>query len=117
MFRRERVFWSVVILMVSMMVSVAGPECSGRTLPGMSWDGDGGFDADYSDIPRLRWIGPGSPDTYREYQEQWVSTPFTASLVYHSPAGAGSRGTQSKALVLVESSLYSAVQTNLDSLV
>ena len=25
------------------------------------WDSDGGFETDYSGIPRLEWTGPGSP--------------------------------------------------------
>jgi len=77
-----------------------------------AWDGDGGFDGDYSGIPRLRWTGPGSPDTFDDYMKGRTAAPFVTALTYVTPAGRNdARAT--KALVLVNSTLFSGIQANL----
>jgi hypothetical protein len=91
---------------------VPGDSCFSLSKPVSIWDTDGGFDADYSDIPRLRWEGPGKPDTHQEYMHGRMSIPFSAVLVYFTPErSSGVRST--KALVMVNSTLYESIQTNL----
>jgi|GEM_PF-3042693 len=77
------------------------------------WDGDGGHSADYSDIPRLQWTGPGMPGTYQDYIERRQEAPFRSQLVFSGGAGR-TGGRAPKALVLVESNLYSGIQSNLN---
>ncbi|MFH0945389.1 MAG: hypothetical protein V2A76_09355 [Planctomycetota bacterium] len=80
------------------------------------WDGDGGFSGDYSNIARLRWTGPGSPDTYAQYLARRGSTPFRSSLI--SSSNAKSRGSRiQKVLVIVNSALYAGIQTRLNTYV
>jgi hypothetical protein len=112
---RSSVFLSVIItIALSLALSfVAGENCFSQSGPVMKWDDDGGYDGDYSDIPRLRWVGPGSPDTYEDYLEGRVSAPLSADHVYSSPAGRPI-GRATKALVLVNETLYSGIQTRLD---
>ena len=76
------------------------------------WDGDGGYTADYSGIPRLHWTGPGRPGTYAEYLAEHPYRPFRATLVQALPSGRGSSRTE-KALVLVNYWLYPAITTDL----
>lgn len=76
-------------------------------------DGDGGFTADYSDIPLLKWMGPEPPDTYQDYIADRETKPFEATLVYAgNPSGI--RGTAGKALVLVNNTLLPGIQSKLD---
>lgn len=80
--------------------------------PGFPWDGDGGATYDYSRIPRLKWMGPGKPDTFQEYQLLREEKPFSIRSVYfsdRSPTG----GLVQKAMILVNEGLYSSVQTKL----
>jgi hypothetical protein len=83
-----------------------------QTGPAPHGDADGGFEADYSGIPRLQWMGPGQPGTYREYLRSHPGSPLSSTPVYLDPTG-GRSGRATKALVLVESSLYAGIQTNL----
>jgi len=79
-------------------------------------DADGGLDGDYSGIARLRWAGPGQPDTYEEYLARRGSEPFTSRFV-SSVGGDAGRARSAKVLVLVNTGLHAAVQTELDTYV
>jgi hypothetical protein len=77
---------------------------------------DGGYSADYSGIPRLRWMGPGEPDTYEDYMKGRSSAPFQVEFRYGSASSPdGSRAV--KALVLVNATLYPAIQERLTTYV
>jgi len=107
-----RTIFIITILILSSAAFIPGGTCFCRPAPLSSWDGDGGYDADYSDIPRLRWTGPGSPDTYEEYMQGRPGAIFSAEAVYVSRAVQGG-GRASKALILVNGALYSGIQTNI----
>jgi hypothetical protein len=77
---------------------------------------DGGYSADYSNIPRLKWMGPGEPGTYQDYLRKRTSAPFQARLRHGGvPSPGGSRAV--KALVLVNATLYPAIQERLSTFV
>jgi len=114
MVSRKKMLQGTVAVLMSVLFSVVGTGGFCQAAPGGPWDGDGGHDADYSDIPRLRWMGPGSPGTYRQYLQGRADGPVSVSRGYQTPAGDGGRGTLPLALVLVEGSLLSGIQANLD---
>lgn len=91
----------------------AGPgNAVAQTEAALDWDADGGHEADYRDVPRLRWMGPGQPGTFEEYIRDHPGSPLASTPVYLGPAG-GRSDRITRALVLVDSSVYSGIQANL----
>ncbi len=103
-------FMMVVVGWGALLAS--GEPCSAQSGSGTSWDADGGIEADYRDVARLRWAGPGEPDTYEDYLRGRTSAPFSAVRVDLGRGGPAGGGVE-KALVLVKSSLYTNIQSRL----
>ena len=112
MTKTTRIFFISFLSILCVSFFVPGDSGFGRSLPMAIWEGDGGVDADYSNIPRLRWTGPGSPGTYGEYLGGRETMPFSTAPLYVTPSKRGDELTV-KALVLVNSSLYSGIESNL----
>ncbi len=77
-----------------------------------SCDADGSLVASYDDIPNLQCTGTCPQDTYQEYLQGRSDAAFSTTLVYVSPGGNRS-ARATKALVLVDSSLYGGILSNL----
>lgn len=99
-------------LFTAAIVLLPGGGADARSAPQGQWDSDGGYSADYSGIPRLNWSGPGSPNSYRDYLLRRSNAPFSISHVWSvsPPRGAGR---VSKALVIVNTGLFTGIQANL----
>jgi len=78
-----------------------------------SWDKDGGFDADYSGIPRLTWISPDPPESYQDYISSRIlkSIEVEKVLTKH-PKTFGDR--LQKVLILVNDALHNSIQVSLN---
>jgi len=112
MARMSSIITTTMTLMFCAAFLFSGEQSFCQSAQASQWEGDGGYDADYSDIPRLRWTGPGSPGTYQEFLQGRQSVPFSAVQIYASRA-MESQGQASKALVLVDDTLYGGIQTSL----
>ena len=64
--------------LVCFVVLCSAPFAAGQTTSS-SWDGDGGYVADYSNISRLKWMGEDEPDSYLD--ETFKNTPHVAWMV------------------------------------
>jgi len=76
------------------------------------WDEDGGYTYDYSKVRQLELMGSDELGTFQDYMaRRGAVPPFKADYMYSS-GNAGNRAPV--ALVLVNSGLYSSIQTNLN---
>jgi hypothetical protein len=106
----SRICLALLILLAGLFLFPSPVRAQSGVQP--HWDGDGGYTGDYSTIPLLEWAGPGQPGTYEEYMAGREQKPLQAShLLSSSPGRLGGR--VKKALVLVNTGLYSGIQTAL----
>ena len=112
MFTRIRILHAVsFLILASVFLQMPDLAAVQPAMP-VQWDDDGGYSGDYSNIPRLKWFGPGSPSTYREYMSRRSEAPFLAAHLWTaSPPRSIARAV--KAMVIVNTGLYPGIQTSL----
>ena len=69
---------------------------------------------DYSQVNRLRWMGPGQPDTYAEYLAKHPSRPIQIVPLRTAPLRTPLAAGPQRVLVFVNSTLLPDIQTNVD---
>ena len=100
-------------LAVTAALFLLGSMSLGQTDTRSRWDADGGFSGDYRGIARLRWAGPGEPDSFEEYRRRRGNRPFQSEPLY----SIGGKARAQRVLVLVNTGLQPSIQTELDTYV